>query len=550
MFNKAFLITLSVISAVAARNVNFNVIGPGNNMQVEVDGTTYDLLTRDPGDMFFSSRILNLNDGEIKYSYILDGQKENFVRTLSADSEYTYNDFFGRERTLLKIEQFKSLKPKWLRTIGATSLFDDSYILTIHFQGAKAEEVFRNPTKGGGMVEKLTIFLRDEVFSYNNLRITTKNYDVSKFQISFDLGENQIHGRSSFKLRNSGEDPTNLRQDIYSSMLSAAGAPVLRSNKARVFINKKPHGFYAFQEEPISHSYVRSVYHGDLATESINAPGQLGYVLDGTTGSDPAYNPNDTNNFGAFVALSEFQEDNSRSLLFGQALQALDPNDAAAVDAFNANWFDIESFHKSVALEYLTADWDGYWYSTGNWVLYDDPTQSNPPNTYKYYFCSQDYDETFGVGLVSPEKEDGGNPDVSYKVLANRNMNDEKYSGKTLIVGDRYKNKQRILVDKFITGSPALQQKFENTLKTIVENIFNPKEFNRRLDSMMENYDPDMQWDFSIQRLYQTNSPHNYRYEDYKQNIDKPFAGIEWGLKEFVKIRAETVAKELGAKLP
>jgi len=546
MFNKAFIITLSVFSAVSARNVNFNAIGPGNQMQVEVDGAVYDLSTSDPSDMYFSSRILNVNDGEVKYSYILDGQKENFVRTLSADNDYTYNDFFGRDKTLLKIEQFNKIE-RWDKGIGPTSLFDDSYILTIHFQGAQAEEVFKNPTKGGGQVEKITFFLRDEVYSYNNLRITTKNFDVSKFQISIDLGNNQIHGRSSFKLRNSGEDPTNLRQDIYSSMLAAAGAPVLRSNKARVFINKKPHGFYAFQEEPISHSYVRSVFHGKLATEAIEDPPQLGHVLDGTTGSDPDYNEANLDNFGAFEYLTQYQETNTKAILFGQALKALDPNDANAVQAFEQQWFDINAFHKAVAFEYLTADWDGYWFSTGNWVLYDDPTQSTE-NTFKFYFCSQDYDETFGVGLVSPEKEDGGNPDVSYKVLANRNMEDPKYSGPT--VGDRYKNKHRILVDKFITGSPALQQRFENTLKTIVEKIFNPKEFNRRLDSMMERYDEDMRWDFSIQRLYQTNSPHNYKYEDYKQNIDQPFAGIMWGLKEFVKIRAETVANELGAKLP
>jgi len=330
-------------------------------------------------------------------------------------------------------------------------------------------------------------------------------------------------------------------------MLIAAGVPVLRTNKARVFINKKAQGFYDLQEEPISHSYVKATFHGDLAMEKIIAPPQLGYVLDGTTGSDIDYKEDDTSSFGAFENIANSNEDNSRAIQFGAALSALDPNDAAAVEAFEKEWFDIHTFHKAVAFEYLTADWDGYWFSTSNWVLYDDPTQSTE-GKYKFYFQSQDHDETFGVGLVSPEKEDGGNPDVSYKVLANRNMEDPKYSGPT--VGDRYKNKHRILVDKFITGSPALQQRFENTLKTIVEKIFNPKEFNRRLDSMMERYDEDMRWDFSIQRLYQTNSPHNYKYEDYKQNIDQPFAGIMWGLKEFVKIRAETVANELGAKLP
>ncbi|ORX77251.1 hypothetical protein BCR32DRAFT_208105 [Anaeromyces robustus] len=533
MYKQYLLFFILFINSVFSRSVIFKIISFGTKTQVKiVGGKKYTLKPVGNDEILYGGRVNNAPEGEFNYYYIIDGVKEEFERTFSADRTRTFNDFFGREETVMELNTFEhppSLKT-WDRSVGKSKLFDDSYIPTVHITGDYTEEFFHKPTSKSIRLEKMSFYLKDSVKTFDNVSATAKNKNFSKFQIRFLLGNEGINGRYLLKLRNGAEDPLNLRQFVYGNMIQAIGVPSIHSVMVRVYYNKKPAGFYTLQEEAYSESFVKNEFYGDAETGKIHPPNPIGFPIDGEHGSDFEYQPNNSTYYRNFKGNLE------RLILFTEAIENLDPMDENAVAEFEDKWFDIDTFHKSMAMEYLTGDWDGYWYATSNFAVYDDPTQSTE-NTFKHYFISQDHDETFGVGLVPPFNTVGDDfTKLSYTTMLNKEWN-----------VDALDPGHRVLVDKFISGSPALQQRFQDTLIAIVETIFNPVAVREVVESYRIRFTPEMEWDYSFERPYDAGKRPGvpiYELKHFLENFENGVGGLHWGLYTWVQERAEAIKNE------
>ncbi|OUM68314.1 hypothetical protein PIROE2DRAFT_39301 [Piromyces sp. E2] len=529
---KHFILLLAVIVGVAySRTVHFKFLAfNAEKVEVEVENKKY-ALTGNAGEPYFSGKINVTPSGDFKYKYYVDGVAEPFEHDCPKSMTKTYIDFHGRKDTIKELGKFQFPGSKWERSIGKTNLFDDSYIPTIHITGNKTETFFHNPANGI-KAEKVTLYLKDEKKAFTNVPLTAKNKNFSKFQIKMTLSKKaNIHQRYLLKFRNGSEDPINLRQTIYGNINQAIGIPSIHSIMVRVYYNNKPAGFYTMQEEAVSESFLAAEFYGDESTETVNAPATMGDAFDCSTGGDFEYKPYNMSYYDPLA--QKIGNSKSKVIALAAAIEKLNTNDDKAVEEFEKKWFDIETFHRAMCMEYLTGDWDGYWYFTSNFVIYED-IKASTADTYKFYYVTQDHDETFGVGLTDTVNTVGYDfPKVSYTTMLNKTWHYDEFDAE-----------HRTLVDKFIASSPKLQQRFQNTLISIVQNIFNPVAFKKVVNTYYERYEPEVKWDYSFERPYKhTNSP-DWRYKDFVAGFEKSLPGLPWSLYDWVTLRAEAIKKE------
>ena len=375
-----------------------------------------------------------------------------------------------------------------------------------------------------------------------NVACYPKNKSWPKFQFrlvthSYTGDTSGVYGRYVLKFRDNNEDPTFFRQKIYSDIMDTISVPTIQSIFARVYVNNVPVGSYVLQEEAASESFVRSCFHGDnnghLLIKDID---DLGHPLDCSTGADIAYGENVK--YYAFQPYNSTRYDNSRIKSLAKALYDLDINNDSAVEKFDKEWFDIDSFFKAVAMEYLTGHWDSYLFYSTNFAMYDDPTQSSG-NKYKFYFICQDWDNTFGINLGSTYvRYDEEFTSISYK----------KYVNITWGI-DSNDAPRRFVFDKLLSNKNQ-RKRFENILTNIVKYILNPSSFEPRLSAFIDRFRDEVEFSYTTTPWRTGTERIKWDMGDFDRNLNYPGRyGVKYGLREFVCKRAKGINKEFGLGL-
>ncbi|GAA5810079.1 Invasin CotH3 [Mucor flavus] len=524
------IISTSYLVAIAqAASIKFNVIAPGaTDVKVSVNGAQVALTAADPNVPYFTG---SAESGEAKdYKYVVGGVEEAFTRALDNTKASTLNDFYDRPITYANIPKLPypiEQNPQWTAKGVKADIFDENYIPSAFFtcDAAAADSLIKNVPKDK-LACALTFIGADYVNSFQNVKFgihgAGKKKNNAKQSWNWELnGEDRMGNRNFFKLRHMEEDPTQIRERLYSDVLHALGTYANEANMIRLFINGAGFGTFNMLDDITEYSYINAMFYGGKAQ---TPPGLL---YDGMSGADFLYHPGNLDGYSSWGPNKASPE----------GYQALDPlckafNETNVVDnAALANFekmFDTDHFLRFMVMEYLAGHWDGYWMGQTNDGAYREPAADG-----KWYYLGQDYDATFGVNLAAPELM--GFTSVSYKDWPAR------YPGGIMI------NRLLENADKKAT--------FEKYLTETVRVLFNNVTLTNRVLALHDFLLPDLTWDRSITQL----SPGiNFGWnlaqvtENLFTGVSAPNAnggGAAWGLTQWISEISASVAKEFNIEI-
>ncbi|KAF9972541.1 hypothetical protein BGZ73_004327 [Actinomortierella ambigua] len=531
---------LAVASTVFA-DVTYNVVGfpstDGNKFAVEINKKLHVLKTSEANFPLWSGEVAGASEST-KYRYVeVDKankvvQREGFDRkpelAKKGSDAVTVNQFFNRKATFTKLPTIKQIYknpyPK------PTKAFDDSQIATIHLTADKTafDDMLNNPLEKRKIPANFKFINAGTVYSANQVEIkvsgkASRKYD--KVSIGVKIGDGKsgaFFNRPIIKLRAERTDPTMLREKMYLDVLAAIGVPASYGSFARVYVNGKPLGLFLMMEDIESPFLMNTVHHGEI--KSKDALGSLYKINSGKLGTHRyaslRYQGDKTANYDKGLYKNEILGNNPKNepmkqlIEFMKVLNDWKASSAGGISFWNQH-FELPTFLRSMAMEYLTGAWDAFWWKANNYLMYYNPQRKI------WQFLPTDFDHTF----------------------SNNNLEGVETTYKKYGYYVEGKKPDFPLIDKVIYANKETNKEFEKILLTITKQAFNLRVLGARLNACEKQIENDVEWDYSIDRSHRPGNHPKMTMEKFHKGINDP----KKSLKAWIKGREESVAKEIKA---
>ena len=210
---------------------------------------------------------------------------------------------------------------------------------------------------------------------------TSRDAAKKSFELSFNgyVPGRKYRGLEKMKLNGEHNDVSILRSKLSYNILTQCGLPSPRTSYIKLYINNEYKGLYIHIEH-FDEEYIQKRFPNDNEGNLF----KCFYGSDLTYhGTNPAYYQNTyilktneaVNDYSGLIHLIEVLY-NSANANFICDIQEV---------------FDVDSYLRTLALEILIGQWDGYAFNKNNYFLYERPSDG------KFIFMEYDLDNTFGV---------------------------------------------------------------------------------------------------------------------------------------------------------
>jgi len=469
-------------------------------------------------------------------------KEESLNRTWNSKDDKSDNYIFGKLNNNIKNEDIAKVPrayPQLSNENEFSKLFQEGQVKVINIVADQAVldnlHQSTNLAKVGANSDttvEMYLMGDDSVKHFTNVTLSfsgmgSRGFAKRPYKIKLSDGVNDnkdnksVNGRKGFKLRNLAFDCTYVRQKIVTDVGHAMGVILPQVGFARLYMNGEPYGLYELTDNPKKNWIKKIIHENKLASDE-----KVGSYYKGVSFSDETFVPASLNvesDDKWYETLYECENEVEGQQQYTDLKSFIkwisNINENTSVDEIKKH-FEVDLFLKYMVIEYLIGHWDGYWVGGNNYYVYKNPV------TGKFLFMSFDFDLT--LGMWDPHPVD--TPYTKWK------------STKSTI--------SPALVNK-ILFNPKFQKQFEEYLTVTVQKTFNIHALGPRLDYFKEFLYDDIAWDKTV--TPKAVAIHKSRYsslQDSLNNFDNSACEADYGIKEWISLRSEAVAKSLGFSIP